>query len=685
MNVEEKKIFTEFAEDAFAEIDENLDKIRKEILRLETFIGKEKISKNVLNNLLIPFHTIKGISGMVGLSEIQNLSHSVEHFVKFLIEKGVVLTRKAVDGIFDSVKLIESILVTYKENKIDQLPKFKIELDRLIDLMAELCVEKIEIKREMGAEEGKRKTGLGSFNEETQNLISDAIKRGKKFVYLVKFFPSQELYEKGININFARQELQKYGEILQSRPNKEQTGKVYFEIIYASDRELEKLDEAQKLNLEFEKIVTPEIGQEEKSTTVEIEAPLSEYKQFSISNVVRIELSKIDELINMLGDLVMVRAKFDLLLQNSKSKIDPHLFRSLSEINSNFEKKVRDLREGIMRTRLVPIGDIFDRMKFVVHDLVRSSQKSIDLEITGKDTEIDKFVVEKMFDPLLHIVRNSVSHGIETSEERVKLGKNPVGKLKISALASGDSVVIEISDDGKGIDRAKVAQKALKAGIIKDVMDLSNTNILNIICSPGFSTKEEADMASGRGVGMTSVKRVVDELGGRIELWTELNKGTKFTIYLPLTLAIADAMIVEVGNQLFAIPQPNIYEIYSLKKEDIKYTEGFEFTQWRNQILPLIFLRKFFKLKSNDNSLNSYHVIIVDTTAGMAGIVVDRIKTKREIVVRALSDPLVRTAGISGATELGDGRVVLIIDTTGIVNFYQSRKNKTGVLNERAW
>jgi two-component system chemotaxis sensor kinase CheA len=381
----------------------------------------------------------------------------------------------------------------------------------------------------------------------------------------------------------------------------------------------------------------------------------------------------------MIGDLVMVRAKFDLLLQNSKTKIDPQIFRSLSEINSNFERKIRNLREGIMRTRLVSIGDIFDRMKFVVYDLVRSSQKSIDLEISGSETEIDKFVVEKMFDPLLHIVRNSVSHGIETSEERIKLGKNPVGKLKISAFASGDSVVIEISDDGKGIDKAKVAQKALETGIIKVVSDLPNTDILNIICSPGFSTKDEADMGSGRGVGMTSVKRVVDELGGRIELWTELNKGTKFTIYLPLTLAIADAMIVEVGDQLFAVPQPNIFEIYNVKKEDIRYTEGFEFVEWRNQVLPLIFLNKFFNLKSSNNFLHSYHIIIVETTVGIAGIVVDRVKTKREIVVRALSDPLVRTEGISGATELGDGRAVLILDTTGIVNSHQRKKKQKEV------
>ncbi len=679
MNTEERKIFTEFAEDAFAEIDENLGKIRKEILKLETFIGKEKISKNILNNLLIPFHTIKGISGMVGLSEIQNLSHSVEHFIKFLIEQGAVLTRKAIDGVFDAVKLIEAILVTYRENKIDQLPKFKVELDRLIDLMAELCVKKEEIRRESKVSTKEKKIILENFDDETRNLISEAFERGKKYIYRIKFFPSQELYEKGININVTREELQKYGEILKSKPNKEKTGKIYFEIIYASNKELENLEVVQKLNLEFEKILTHETEIKEEPKTSEIPTSVSEYRQFSISNVVRIELSKIDELINMLGDLVMVRAKFDLLLQNSKTKIDPQIFRSLSEINSNFERKIRNLREGIMRTRLVSIGDIFDRMKFVVYDLVRSSQKSIDLEISGSETEIDKFVVEKMFDPLLHIVRNSVSHGIETSEERIKLGKNPVGKLKISAFASGDSVVIEISDDGKGIDKAKVAQKALETGIIKVVSDLPNTDILNIICSPGFSTKDEADMGSGRGVGMTSVKRVVDELGGRIELWTELNKGTKFTIYLPLTLAIADAMIVEVGDQLFAVPQPNIFEIYNVKKEDIRYTEGFEFVEWRNQVLPLIFLNKFFNLKSSNNFLHSYHIIIVETTVGIAGIVVDRVKTKREIVVRALSDPLVRTEGISGATELGDGRAVLILDTTGIVNSHQRKKKQKEV------
>lgn len=328
---------------------------------------------------------------------------------------------------------------------------------------------------------------------------------------------------------------------------------------------------------------------------------------------------------------------------------------------------------------MVPIGELFERLKFVVHDLVRQSAKSIELELSGKETEIDKYVIEKMFDPMLHLIRNSVSHGIETQEERKNLGKNPTGKISIVAKTSGDSVVIEITDDGRGIDKSKIAQKAKELNLLKQSNEISDIDVLNILCSPGFSTRSEADMTSGRGVGMTSVKNVVEELGGRIELKTELNKGTTFIIYLPLTLSIVDAIIVEIENQLYAIPQPTISEIVVIEKSSIRVTEGFYFTDYRNQILPLIYLKEFFGLKINGRIEDRQSVIIVDTTFGRIGLVVDRIKTKREIVVRTFNDPLLRVNGISGATELGDGKPILIIDCLGIVTSFI---NKTKEINE---
>jgi len=674
MNTNEQKYFTEFADDAFIEIDENLQKIKSELLRLENFIGQKEINKKILNNMLIPFHTIKGISGMVGLVEIQNLSHSVEHYIKFLIEQKAILTEQAIAGLYDSAKLLESFLYVYKEKKFDLLESYKQELDRIIDLMFKLSSEVSESTSETTTEDKE----IEKLPADVAELINENLEKDK-FIYSLIFKPSPELFSKGININKVRETLNDFCEIIHSKPLKDEKGFVHFELILATKQELEENDFIKEANISLKKIYSPAKKDDKGTPPEQKEKQITEYQKFSLSNVVRIELSKVDELINKLGELVIARAKFELSLKNYANRLEKEVYRNFSEINSILERKISDLRESILRTRMVPIGELFERLKFVVHDLVRQSAKSIELELSGKETEIDKYVIEKMFDPMLHLIRNSVSHGIETQEERKNLGKNPTGKISIVAKTSGDSVVIEITDDGRGIDKSKIAQKAKELNLFKQSNEISDIDVLNILCSPGFSTRSEADMTSGRGVGMTSVKNVVEELGGRIELKTELNKGTTFIIYLPLTLSIVDAIIVEIENQLYAIPQPTISEIVVIEKSSIRVTEGFYFTDYRNQILPLIYLKEFFGLKINGRIEDRQSVIIVDTTFGRIGLVVDRIKTKREIVVRTFNDPLLRVNGISGATELGDGKPILIIDCLGIVTSFI---NKTKEINE---
>ncbi|MCX8056964.1 MAG: chemotaxis protein CheA [Ignavibacteria bacterium] len=666
MDNQERKYFNEFAEDAFLEIDENLQKIKSEIIKLEKFVNKTNIDKKILNNLLIPFHTIKGISGMVGMPQIQNISHSVEHYIKCLIEKGLLLKSEGIDFIYKSIKILETLLVLYKENKLEQIENLQKEIDNLINELMKLCDES-------PISEKKDEKTFIQISSELSELIKNYLNTNK-FIYSLKFFPSPELFAKGININKVREILSQECEIIKSSPLKDEKGAVYFELIVASEKELEENEFLNEAKINFTRYYSPEPKSIKQETTPS--SSISDYQKFSVSNVVKIELNKIDELINMLGDLVIMRSKLSLSLRNFVNKLDKDVYRTLSEINSNLERKIRDLRDGIMRTRLVPIGELFERMRFVIHDLVRQSQKSIELELSGGDTEIDKFVVEKMFDPLLHLVRNSVSHGIESSEERKKIGKSPTGKISISAKAAGNSVVIEISDDGRGIDKKKVVEKAFQLGLVKSNKEISETELLNIICSPGFSTKNEADLASGRGVGMTSVKQVVDELGGRIELLTETGKGTKFIISLPLTLAIVDAIIIEVGGQLFAIPQPSISEVVDVEKSKIKISEGFHFIEYRDEILPIIFLREYFNINSFGKNSNRFVVIVIETNFGKVGLAADRIRTKQEIVVRALNDPLIKVDAIFGATELGDGKAVLIIDGFGLVNSFLAKTKK---------
>jgi two-component system chemotaxis sensor kinase CheA len=316
-----------------------------------------------------------------------------------------------------------------------------------------------------------------------------------------------------------------------------------------------------------------------------------------------------------------------------------------------------------MRVRLVPVGEIFRRMPFVVRDLARDTGRRVRVEMSGQDTQIDKFLVERMMDPALHLVRNAMAHGLEPVEERIAAGKPPEGTVRLAAAAAGEIATIEISDDGRGIDAARVVARAAGLGLpVPAVVD--DAAVLELICSPGFSTREESDRASGRGFGMAVVRRTVQELGGSLRLWTEPGRGTTFTIELPLTLAITDALLARVGTQQFAVPQAAVREVIELEASAIRQLEDGEVVPYRGTALPLVRLSQRLGMESSDRS--RLHAFVLGQGASAVGLVVDRIVGQREIVVRSTVDPLIRVDGVAGATDLGDGRVVLILDAAAI-------------------
>jgi two-component system chemotaxis sensor kinase CheA len=384
------------------------------------------------------------------------------------------------------------------------------------------------------------------------------------------------------------------------------------------------------------------------------------------SNVVRVDLARLDELMRLIGELVTSRARLDESLKQLKRSVAPVEWRGLQETSQAMARQLRDLREGVMRVRMVQVGEIFERMKFVVRDLSRESGKEIKLELRGQETEIDKFLVERMTDPLLHLVRNAVSHGLETVGERVARGKSPEGTITLRAATAGENVLIEIADDGRGIDEELIAERARALGLIAEDVRPDEALLLKLICAPGFSTRDEADRVSGRGVGMDVVCSTVEELGGTLTLSTVKNRGTRFTIELPLTLAIADALIASVGGQRFAFPQSVVREIIEVEASAVKVLENNEIVSYRGGVLPLLRLARLFGL--DETKPRAFHVFVVGSGASAVGLAVDRAIGQREIVVRGLNDPLVKVSGVAGATDLGDGRVVLILDVAALKN-----------------
>jgi two-component system chemotaxis sensor kinase CheA len=309
-----------------------------------------------------------------------------------------------------------------------------------------------------------------------------------------------------------------------------------------------------------------------------------------------------------------------------------------------------------------------------VRDLARDSGKKGRLEVRGQETEIDKFLIERMMDPVLHLVRNAVSHGIETPEARVAAGKPPEGTLTLSAAGVGESVVLEIADDGRGIDAAAVIARARAFGMEVTDGPLGPAALLDILCAPGFSTRDESDRVSGRGVGMDVVKKTVEDLNGTIELQSVQGEGTRWVIELPLTLSITDALIAHVGDRTFAVPQASVREVVEIDPAAIRQIEQHEIVPFRGGMLPILRLAHVFGIAPRPR--RALHVFVFGTGLDAVGIAVDKIAGQREIVVRSMADSLIKVAGVAGATDLGDGRVVLILDLAALSRAARSRATR---------
>jgi two-component system chemotaxis sensor kinase CheA len=353
--------------------------------------------------------------------------------------------------------------------------------------------------------------------------------------------------------------------------------------------------------------------------------------------------------------------------------MDPALLAdALAETNVVMERQLRQLREGVTRIRLVPVGEVFERLRFTARDAIRESGKQVRLVFHGQSTEIDKVVVDRMLEPLLHLVRNAVSHGIEPPGARTAAGKPAEGVLTLRAHASGDRIRIVVEDDGAGIDVAAVATRARERGLLAADTPLTDEHLLDVLCLPGFSTRDEADRTSGRGVGMDVVRSAVRALSGELSVESVAGRGTCFTIELPLTLMILDALLVDVGGQQMAVPQPALREVMQADVASIVTFENNEVVRYRDGVLPIVHLARLFGFPAS-NAAKCY-LLVVGSEASPMGLRVDRLIGLREIVVHPVADPLVAMPGVAGATDLGNGRVSLILDPVALLQLAEAQR-----------
>jgi two-component system chemotaxis sensor kinase CheA len=626
------EFFAQFLDDYFAECDEHLVSIRRSLVTLEDTVGVRAIDRTLLDDLFRSFHTLKGISGMVGLSAAEQLAHNLESYLRELREGSVTLNQPGLEALVAGVSLLEGVINARRNDQA--IPSIDAITERLKAITED------------------RPTSAG----ESQPLASEGDSAVRR--WQVEFTPTAELAARGVNVNSVRSRLQDLGELLQAKPVVKGAGEIAFQFVVATNADKTAFESLEADGLIFELVQVDAVKRTTDSAAVASIAPAS---------IVRVDLDRLDELMRIIGELVITRTRLEDQLNELKRETPAAVWRPLQETSLSMGRQLRDLRESVMRVRMVEIGEIFERMTFVVRDLARESGKKILVQLSGGETEIDKYLVERMRDPLMHLVRNAVSHGLETVAEREAKGKRSEGLLTLSATTAGERIIIKVADDGRGIDQKSVLARSSTKELSREDSEIDNATLLDLICSPGFSTRVEADRESGRGVGMDVVKNAVEELGGRMSLETQLGHGTAFTIELPLTLAIAEALIVSVSGQKFAVPLSAVREVLEVESASTRVLENNEIISHRGKVLPLLRLARMFEMNYQRDT--NFHVLVLGDETNAVGLAVDRILGQREIVVRAIKDPLAQTKGIAGATELGDQRVVLILDIGALRQF----------------
>jgi two-component system, chemotaxis family, sensor kinase CheA len=656
--------FSDFLDDYLAECDEHLTGVRRLLLTLEGSVGRAEINRGVLDDLFRHFHSLKGISGMVELRHAEDLAHHLEDYLRALRQGDMILTAGGVDALFDGAQLLEQVIGGRKAGT--PAPPIGAVVNRITRLVATV------------ASAAERASATAVLSAAGGRPAPPSVPRWR-----CTFSPSADLVARGIRVDTVRKRLSSAGEILNAVPRVAADGAIAFEFELSAHLDDQALASWRDDGIVVARTVAAEEAEGDAApvpasfvagAVVPVVGSASAALSVAPSHFVRVDLTRLDDLMRNVGDLVISRARLADTLARVEARIPAGEWRSIQENAVVIDRQLRMLREGIMRVRLVPVGEIFRRMPFVVRDLARETGKRVRLELRGQDTEIDKFLIERMMDPILHLVRNAVSHGIETVEQRLAAGKSPEGTIVLSAATAGDIVRMEISDDGKGVDAEAVVAQAKAAGLQVPQGTPEANHLVSLLCAPGLSTRDASDRASGRGVGMGVVQAAVEELSGSLSLETTAGAGTRFVLGLPVTVAIADALIARVGSETFAVPQGSVREVIAVTVSALLQVERNEMTPYRGAALPIVRLGRLFGLP--DTTRDRLHVFVVGTGAAALGIAVDRIVGQREIVVRPIADSLVRVEGISGATDLGDGHVVLILDPVVLARHVRERPDR---------
>ncbi|MGL2438139.1 chemotaxis histidine kinase/response regulator CheAY2 [Helicobacter pylori] len=664
-----QEIMEDFLIEAF-EMNEQLD---QDLVELEH--NPEDL--DLLNRIFRVAHTIKGSSSFLNLNILTHLTHNMEDVLNRARKGEIKITPDIMDVVLRSIDLMKTLLVTIRDTGSDTNNGKENEIEEAVKQLQAITSQNLEGAKETSGtkevpekevkKENKKENQTETKAPTTENPTSDNPLADEPDLDYSNM-SAEEVEAEIERLLNKRQEADK-----ERRAQKKQEDQA------KPKQEVTPTKETPKT--ETPKVPKAETKAKAKADTEENKAP-----SIGVEQTVRVDVRRLDHLMNLIGELVLGKNRLIRIYNDVEERYDGEKFlEELNQVVSSISAVTTDLQLAVMKTRMQPVGKVFNKFPRMVRDLSRELGKSIELIIEGEETELDKSIVEEIGDPLIHIIRNSCDHGIEPLEERRRLNKPETGKVQLSAYNEGNHIVIKISDDGKGLDPVMLKEKAIEKGVIseRDAESMSDREAFNLIFKPGFSTAKVVSNVSGRGVGMDVVKTNIEKLNGIIEIDSEVGVGTTQKLKIPLTLAIIQALLVGVQEEYYAIPLSSVLETVRISQDEIYTVDGKSVLRLRDEVLSLVRLSDIFKVDAILESNSDVYVVIIGLADQKIGVIVDYLIGQEEVVIKSLGYYLKNTRGIAGATVRGDGKITLIVDVGAMMDMAKSIKvNITTLMNE---
>jgi two-component system chemotaxis sensor kinase CheA len=654
-----------------SEAEELLDTLSRDLVEFES--QGTSVRPELVNKIFREVHSLKGLAGMLGFGDISELSHSLEDMLDRLRMGKILFSKELIDLLYDSIDSLNRLVISINDPSLSGL----VDMNGLTSRIHHIITNQPQKKADdpfaaLTLDEQTRK----SLTEYEEHRLHENVRAGKHILSLEVTFDFSDFDER---LRALTASLIDAGEVISTLPAIP-TGNangIAFRLLYGS-----------ALNDAAVQAIAPHaaVSSLRKASAPPVEAPAvvvpdmpvaaeEEMSLRSLSQTVRVDISRLDHVMNIVGELIIEKTQLEALTRTLAAQQARMASHELGKIARNLDRKLNELQKSVIEIRMVPVGQIYSKLSRTVRKLARELRKEIELVLRGEDTELDKMMVEELTDPLMHIIRNALDHGIETADERRAAGKEPVGHVTLNAYQQGNSVVLDVTDDGRGIDPERIRRVAVNRGLVGEKEIVDQQRAYELMFTAGFSTATEVSEISGRGVGLDVVKKNIQDLKGTIDVISDLGRGTTFRVSLPITLAIIQALIVEAGGEKFAIPLTSVEESLRIYSRDIRTVERKEVFTLRDFTLPLLRLSDAFSLVDGHEHGPETKWFIVVTRAGekTVGLLVDTLVRQQEVVIKSIGERLKTIPGIAGATEIGESEIVLVVDVGTLIDSFGGR------------